>query len=158
MPDPQTLLKQVTQLEQMCRAVGMVQAETVLAVCTKLREVVEAAKDMRAWEVAKQLVVHWGSEWAVIDEAAHLSESHLISLQQRIAYTLTAFAAQQVAQAKRETWGDAARMYCDLCKMGLSERRLDGEWVHHSRNLAANNSDDAFCESPGFRRCAQEVL
>ena len=72
--------------------------------------------------------------------------------------TLTTFAARQVAQATRETCGEAARMYCDLCKMRLSERRLDGEWVHHSRNLAANNVDDAFCESPEFRRRAQEVL
>lgn len=57
-------------------------------------------------QMAEQLVVNWGIEWAVIDEAVHLSESQLFSLKQRIALALTRY-SDQVAQ---EIWTEAMRL------------------------------------------------
>ena len=78
MPNSPTLLEQVKKIEQVCTKTSMIQVEPVVALCAKLREVVEAVEtlitvehqhDMRVFERPDQYEFCRDDDWERLQKA-----------------------------------------------------------------------------------------
>ena len=109
-------------------------------------------------QVAQELCHRIEKEWSRFAKTG----KHPKKLAVYIADALTTFAAQQVAQAKRETWEKAIKIGCRRCSEGFPVKFLlrpgpDGrtkQWLHP----LGKGRDHAICQSDEFRRRAQATI